>query len=134
VVEGGVAQLPSGPGGALHRAYHIGKQLRERLCLLPTHLPIGDVERQPTVRLRVRRLLLAGCVARGEGQGARFGRVRFGLPCAFSLALLLGGRAPLPAAMEERREHHYAQHYRENTSHGTAPELISDRSSSTFGW
>jgi predicted ester cyclase len=51
VVEGGVAQGPFGPGEAPHRAYHLCKQLRERLCLLRTHVLIGHVEHQPAIRL-----------------------------------------------------------------------------------
>src|SRR5215211_7995499 len=69
VVEGGVAQGLFWPGEAVHRAYHLCKQLRERLCLLRTHVLIGHVEHQPAVRLRLRRLLLTGCAAGGAARG-----------------------------------------------------------------
>src|SRR5215204_893847 len=97
VVEGGVAQVPFGPGGTLHRAYHVGEQLRECLCLLLSHVLIGHVEHQPAVRRRLRCLLLtryaAGGAARGGGLSARLGRGCLGLSRPFSLAMLVGGRS-----------------------------------------
>lgn len=51
MVEGGVAQVSSGPGGALHRAYHVGQQLREHGALLPTHVLVGAVVRAPAYSL-----------------------------------------------------------------------------------
>lgn len=90
VVEGGVAQVPYGPGGALHRAYHLGQKLREGLRLLAGHALICDVEHQPAVGFGARRPLRAG----GTGRGGRLGEGGFGLPGCFSRPSCFTAGAP----------------------------------------
>jgi hypothetical protein len=94
VVEGCVAQIPYGPGGALHRPYHVGKQLRERVRLLPGHVLFGDVEHQPAVGLeRAARSALEARVGVGGSDavvsmmgGGMMGRI---LPLVLLLVLLV---------------------------------------------